>query len=345
MVLVDTRRLEFRLRPNYAAQVRALPADGLEDFVNDWLAQRVKDYHGHELWRGTGDMGRDVTGYVTERRMEGPWDNFQCKQLGRALSELAAFVELGKIFMHAAAGEFSLPRSYSFVAPRGVSRAVQALTAHPERFRRAFLDRWDTDIAGRLVEGREILITAEIEAMIMAFEFTQIHWLDAARLVNDPACKPALVKWFGDDPGRSPRGVVPDQIQTEESSYVGQLLRLYEDKGPGTFPDAAAALASAEYGAHLRDQRTRFFDAVAFDRFYRDSTPEEYLINFKDEIYHGVVETHGESHADGLARLSQVMKQAAILQASGVLGKHAGPQVKQGTCHQFANEGRLPWHR
>ncbi|MBB4016713.1 hypothetical protein GGR16_001719 [Chelatococcus caeni] len=333
------------MRINYAIQIRALPADRLEDFVNDWLAQRCKDYDSHELWRGTGDLGRDVTGYLTAKRMEGPWDNYQCKQLSKMLSERSAFVELGKIFMHSAAGEYSLPRSYTFVAPRGVARAVQQFIAHPERFRTAFLDRWDTDIAGRLVENKNIMLTLEIEAKIQAFDFTQIHWLDAARLVDDPACKPALVKWFGEDPGPSPRGVVPVEIQASESAYIGQLLQLYEEEGPGAYPDAAAALACPKWGTHLRDQRTRFFDSVAFDRFYRDSTPEGYLVAFKDEIYHGVVETHGDNHPNGLARLRQVMRQAAILQPSGILGKHAGPQVKQGTCHQFANEGRLPWHR
>lgn len=333
------------MRINHAILIRALPADRLEDFVNDWLAQRCKDYHSHELWRGTGDMGRDVTGYVTNKRMEGPWDNFQCKQLSKVLSETSTFVELGKIIMHSADGAYTLPRSYTFVAPCGVARAVQQFIAHPERFKQAFLDRWDTDIAGRLVEKKTILLTAKIEAKIQAFDFTQIHWLDAARLVDDPACKPALVKWFGEDPGPSPRGVVPVEIQASESAYIGQLLKLYEEKGPGTYPNAATALASPDFSTHLRDQRTRFFDSVAFDRFYRDSTPEDYLVAFKDEIYHGVVEIHNDDHVNGLARLSQVMRQAAILQPSGILGKHAGPQVKQGTCHQFANEGRLPWYR
>lgn len=290
-------------------------------------------------------MGRDVTGYVTNKRMEGPWDNFQCKQLSKVLSETSTFVELGKIFMHSADDAYTLPRSYTFVAPCGVARAVQQFIAHPERFRQAFLDRWDTDIAGRLVEKKTILLTAKIEAKIQAFDFTQIHWLDAARLVDDPACKPALVKWFGEDPGPSPRGVVPVEIQASESAYISQLLKLYEEKGPGTYPNAATALASPDFSTHLRDQRTRFFDSVAFDRFYRDSTPEDYLVAFKDEIYHGVVEIHNDDHVNGLARLSQVMRQAAILQPSGILGKHAGPQVKQGTCHQFANEGRLPWYR
>lgn len=336
------------MRTNYALLVRALPPDRLEEFVDDWLKQRVKDYHGHELWRGSGDMGRDVTGYLTEHRMEGAWDNFQCKQLNSSLKEASAFVELGKIFMHASNGQFSLPKSYYFVAPYGVARAVQSYIAHPERFRKAFLEHWDTKISKKLVSQQTILLTPLIEKTIEAFDFTQIYWLDATKLVDDAACKVALVKWFGDDPGKSPRGAVPNQIQSVESEYISQLLDLYMQRGPGKFPDPAAALASAEFGTHLRDQRTRFFDATAFDRFYRDSTPEEYLKDFKDEVYHGVVETHGEKHADGLDRVSKVMKQAAVLQPSGVLGKYAGPQVKQGTCHQFANEGlkgRLPWKR
>ncbi|CAJ5450671.1 Uncharacterised protein [Burkholderia pseudomallei] len=333
------------MRINHAAQICALSADELEEFVDDWLAQRCKDYHDHELWRGTGDMGRDVTGYVTDKRMEGPWDNFQCKQLSAKLSEAAAFVELGKIFMYSAAGAYSLPRSYTFVAPRGVVRRVQHFIAHPEQFRQAFLDRWNTEIAGQLVERQTVPLTSMIESQIKVFDFRQIHWLDATRLVSDRASKPALVKWFGDDPGRSPRGVVPAEIQDSESAYIDQLLKLYEEKGPRTYPNAASALACSEFGQHFRDQRTRFFDSIAFDRFYRDSTPDDYLPTFKDEIYHGVVEVHGDAYSDGLARLSKVMQQAAILQPSGVLGKHAGPQVKQGTCHQFANEGRLPWHR
>lgn len=333
------------MRINHAAQICALLPSDLEEFVNAWLAQRCKGYRNHELWRGTGDMGRDVTGYVTDRRMEGAWDNFQCKQLSSKLSEASAFVELGKIFKHSADGSFSLPRAYVYVAPLGVVRKVQHYVAHPDQFRQAFLDRWDTDIAEKLVDNQVVKLSPAIEAKIRAFDFTKVDWLDANRLVLDPTCKPALVEWFGADPGPGPRGVVPDEIQTSESTYIGQLLNVYQEKGPGAYPDAVTALACPEFGPHLRAQRTRFFDSIAFDRFYRDSTPEDYLNNFKDEIYHGVLDVHFDSHSDHYARLNQVMKQAAVLQPSGVLGKHAGPQVKQGTCHQFANEGLMPWDR
>lgn len=333
------------MRINHAAQICALSPSDLEEFIDAWLAQRYKSYHSHELWRGTGDMGRDVTGYVTDQRMEGPWDNYQCKQLTSRLSESAAFIELGKIFKHSADGSFSLPRAYTYVAPHGVVRNVQHLVAHPEQFRQAFLDRWDTVIAGKLVENQVIKLSTEIEAKIRAFDFTKVDWLDANRLVNDPACKAALVEWFGADPGSWARGVVPDAIQASESAYIGQLLNVYTEKGPENYPDAATALACPDFGQHLRAQRTRFFDSIEFDRYYRDSTPSELLKNFKDEIYHGVLDVHADSHPDNFTRLNQVMKQAAVLQPSGVLGKHAGPQVKQGTCHQFANEERMPWDR
>lgn len=333
------------MRINHAAQICALNASDLEEFVDDWIAQRVKDYHAHELWRGTGDMGRDVTGYVTDRRLEGEWDNFQCKQLTSKLSERAAFVELGKIFKNSADGAFALPRAYIFVAPYGLVRNARDFIAHPEKFRQAFLDRWDTDIAQHLVENQVIKLTPAIGAKIVAFDFKKIDWLDATRLAKDPACKAALVAWFDADPGPWTRGAVPEEIQASESAYIGQLLKVYNEKAPGAYPDAAAALACPEIGPNLRAHRTRFFDSAAFERFYRDSTPKEYLRNFRDEVYLGVVDVHQGAHANRFARLGQVMQQAAVLQASGVLGKHASSPVKQGTCHLLANEGLLPWDR
>jgi hypothetical protein len=333
------------LRPNYAVQITALPDERLEAFVSDWLANRKKDYHSHERWSGAGDMGRDVVGYVTSRRHEGEWDNFQCKQLLVRLSEASAFIELGKIFMHAANGEYTLPRAYYFVAPRGVVRNVQAFIAHPERFRQAFLDRWDTMVASRLVENATVPLTDGIRVAISSFNFEMVHSFDAVRLVADPSAKPALVHWFNDDPGAAPLGVAPDLVQEEEAVYVGQLMDLYTQRSGLTFSGPNDALQHADWGTHFRNQRTRFFEAAEFDRYYRDSTPTDYLLTFKEELYHGVVDVYTDTHKDGLERVTRVLAQAASVLPSGVLGRHARIPVKQGACHHFANEGRMPWKR
>lgn len=328
---------------NYAQQIFVLTPVQLESFVEDWVQQRSKEYHSYQRWSGTGDLGRDVTGYVTSLRMGGLWDNFQCKQLGSKLSERSLFVELGKIFMHAAAGAYSLPRAYVFIAPKGVVRPALAFISDPAKFQQAFIDRWDKFIASHLVQSQVVKLSPAIEFQIKAFDFTKIDYLDASKLAKDPACIAALVKWFGADPGKGPSGLVPAVIDASESAYLGQLLTVYNERGPSSYPDPQTALACPQIGPHLSRQRTRFFDATAFDRFYRDSTPPELVEQFRHEIHHGVVDVHQDDHASKFMRINQVMQQAAVLHATGVLGKHAGPQVKQGTCHMLANEGIMPW--
>lgn len=329
--------------PNFAARIRALDDERLEAFVKDWVSRRTRDYVETQRWSGTGDMGRDVVGYATRFRHEGDWDNFQCKQLSERLSEQTAFVELGKIFMHAAEGAYSLPRSYTFVAPKGVVRNVQNYVAHPSRFQKAFLDKWDQIIAPKIVEKRSVPLTPKIRDVIRRFAFERVYWLDAAGLADDPYAKPALVHWFGHDPGAAPPGITPERPLDEEAPYIEQLIGLYGERLGIPFADYDAALADPNWGQHLRDQRTRFFEAAAFDRYYRDSTPPDYLATFKDDLYHGVADTYRDQHPDGLARALKVLTQASQVSPTGVLGRYAKVPVKQGTCHQFANEGLLPW--
>jgi hypothetical protein len=154
-----------------------------------------------------------------------------------------------------------------------------------------------------------------------------------------------LVHWFNADPGPSPLGVAPDDLQAEEAAYIEQLVHIYGERAGQVFNGPDAVLQHPDWGIHLRNQRTRYFDAVECERYYRDSTPPEYLKAFKEEIYHGVVDIFTDVHRDGLDRVTKVLAQAASVQPSGVLGRHARIPVKQGTCHHFANEGKLPWKR
>jgi hypothetical protein len=217
--------------------------------------------------------------------------------------------------------------------------------AHPRKFRQAFVDRWDEFCASSLTENSQVLMTPKIHEAINAFSFEKIYSLDAIRLADDPYVKPILVKWFNDDPGPAPIGVAPEAVQEEETNYIGQLIELYEQRSRESFANLAAVLAHPEWGMHLQNQRTRYFEAAEFNRYYRDSTPLDYLVTFKNDLYHGVVDIYSDTHKDGLERMIRVLSQAAGVQPAGILGRHARVPVKQGVCHHFANEGRLPWRR
>lgn len=333
------------MKPNFAALITALSDVDLERFVGNWLKHRVKQYHSHERWSGPGDMGRDIVGYTSPERHEGPWDNFQCKQLTKRLGETSAFVELAKIFMHAANGEYSVPRAYTFVAPRGVVRAVQSYIAHPNKFKTSILAKWDEVIAPALVEGALVPLSDEIRAAIESFDFRNVYSLDAVRLAEDPYVKPVLVEWFDEDPGAPKLSKVPETPEAHESVYVEQLIDLYRERTGVPLPTADEVFRHPEWGGHLRDQRVRYFQARDFDRHLLESTPEDYLANYREEVYHSVVDVYQAPYRDGLERLRSVMVQAANARPSGVVGRHASAPIKQGTCHQFANENRLPWKR
>lgn len=331
------------MRQDYARDILALDDKELERFVNDWIGTKVTAYPDHKRFGSGGDMGRDVVGYLTDRRMSGGWDNFQCKQLLKPLTAAAAGLELGKIFWHASTGQFSLPNRYVFVAPRGFKRDVEALIDDPDRFKVAFLGNWDRWCKAGIVAGVKTTMNDTIRAMVEGYDFKAVQLYDAERLQDDPHIVPTLVHWFKHDPGKAPRGVVPDMMQPEETSFSAQLLDLYAEREGFAFADLGEVARHPRHGDHLGRQRRRFFDAAAFRRFYRDNTPADFLVEFNQDVHDGIIDVYDSPRIDRLERLDRVMTQASQVMPSGILGTHSTVSVRQGTCHHFVNEGKLSW--
>lgn len=323
--------------------IYTLDDDDLERLIDDWVGHKTSKYHSSEIFAGAGDMGRDVVGYRTASKLEGPWDNFQCKQLKKTLTRPDMLRELAKIFYYSSQGHFSLPARYTFVAPTGINRRATELLTHPTKLAAALKEEWNAVCASHISDGVVINLDPALEAMIDGFDFNNVDSLDATRLANDPSMKPVLVDWFGADPGAPPRGSTPEEIQPEETKYLEQLVAAYGQRRGTPYADATAALECSEYGGRLKDQRTRFFEAARFKRYYRDNTPGEVLQSFEDDVYHSVIETYHANHADVLAKVDAVMERAAAISVTGVLHKYARVPVRQGTCHHFANDGVLEW--
>jgi hypothetical protein len=50
-----------------------------EEFTEEW-ATSLKSYKDVERWSGPGDMGRDIVAFTTDKKYDGPWDNYQCRR-------------------------------------------------------------------------------------------------------------------------------------------------------------------------------------------------------------------------------------------------------------------------
>jgi hypothetical protein len=326
-----------------ARLILALTDDELEAFVREWVGYK-KEYTEVQRFTGPGDMGRDVVGYLTPKRHEGPWHNYQCKQYGRTLQTSTGLSELAKILYYSHRGEFTIPIAYFFVAPRGVNRNLRRYISKPSELRDVLISQWDAHCAHSIAEGQTISLTPELSAHIAAWAPSSVGTISLDDILLDSAAKAALQSWFGVDPGPAPLGVVPDQIGNSEMPYVQQLLDAYGERDACTIAKDEA-LQHPLHGEHLKMQRERFFDADAFARFYRDNTMQDDIDVLRRDIRHGIAETHAADYADSLRRHDAVMTQAAQIYPSGALARHARVPVKQGICHHFANEGALKWRK
>jgi hypothetical protein len=324
--------------------ILALSDTDLENFVREWTGHKT-EYVEVQRFSGPGDMGRDVVGYLTAKRHEGPWHNYQCKQYGRSLPTEIGLRDVGKVLYYSHRGEFTAPTAFFFAAPRGVNRTLRRLISKPTEFKDTLINTWDEHCADAISKGTHISLDDPLRAFINAWDFSVIRALSVDNLLDDPASKPVMAKWFGQDPGRAPLGVVPPEFEAREMPYVGQLLEAYSERDQRIFAGHADVKAHAEHGPHLDMQRERFFDADAFSRFYRDTTMQEEIDILRRDMLHGVAEVHRANHNDSLARLDAVMTQAANVRPSGALSRYARVPVKQGICHHFANEGQLIWRK
>ncbi|WP_145963545.1 ABC-three component system protein [Bradyrhizobium algeriense] len=330
---------------NTAIRLQEIDDAELEQFIEIWIERRSQRYCSVERIGAANDKGRDVIGFLTDRKHEGEWDLFQCKRKtrGGSLGTPEAMTELGKLFYHHLEGAYrTLPVSYTFVSPRGVVGPLRDLILNPSTMGPYLIVHWDKYCLTKITGKTSVPLTLELRRAIEAFDFARVGYMTAPMIVKDPEAAPALSKVLGLLPEEAPRGHAPTAIQDEELPYIAQLLEVYRGVSAASLVNADAVLADAVHGEHLRRQRTRYFEAASFRRFHRDNTAPGALETFQHDIYHGVIEVYSETYATGLCRLDAVMKHAGILQTS-VLGRSTREPVRQGICHHLANEGRMKW--
>ena len=70
--------------------------DELEQFCRRWV-ERKAGYFEVKRFGSSGDLGRDVVGFVTSSRHEGKWDNYQCKQYRARIDKGRGLLAIGKV--------------------------------------------------------------------------------------------------------------------------------------------------------------------------------------------------------------------------------------------------------
>ncbi|HEB5430659.1 TPA: hypothetical protein R0F53_003857, partial [Klebsiella pneumoniae] len=161
--------------PIFPPQQRLLTysPDEWEGFVEEWAYYCLTTKYEHVLrFSGAGDMGIDVAGFVGDERLLGVWDNFQCKHYGNAIRPSDVWVEFGKIIWYSYKGEYTVPRRYYFVSPRGAGTSLSRLFSNDTKLREELLANWDKHVKNAITSTQEVLLDAKLRAYVDSFDFT-----------------------------------------------------------------------------------------------------------------------------------------------------------------------------
>jgi hypothetical protein len=317
-----------------------------EEFVEEWAYFCLKkQYKEVKRFSGARDRGIDIAGFTDKRRLQGVWDNYQCKHYDKALIPTTAWPEIGKILWYSFNGEYTPPRQYFFVAPHGTGTTLTALLADPDKLKRELIANWDKHCRKAITSTRETPLEGAFLDYVEAFDFSIFGSKTALELVNDHRSTPYHAIRFG--VGLPPRPIPatpPEGIADEESRYVAELLKAYAEHKGEPVRDAEALKSWPKLKEHFGRQRVAFYHAESLRIYARESVPVGVFENFQEEIFTGVIDTHDAEHADGYRRVVAVTKAARELQiTSNPLITQARPQDRDGVCHQLANDSRLQW--
>lgn len=320
----------------------------LEDLVKKWLARLKGDYHAFERPTASADMGRDAVGFLSNRRYDGDWHNFQCKHLKAPLGSGEFAVELGKIFHYACAGEFTLPARQIFVSPNSAVRPVKKLIDRPSLIGEFLLNNWNR----YCLEGistTKCPLTPDIEAAIRTYDFSKVALWKASELVEKPHMRAVMHEHIDIDPGEAPRirdCDIPAELLDEEHPYVSQLVTVFAKASGIDFLSHDQVVADTKYGPLMMLARRRYLERHGFRRHFRDNLPDTQINAVDEDVCTTVIDRyHKMNGAPLFSRLADVMTVAATAPIAGALGRHnrVTPAVKQGVCHHLANIGTMPW--
>ncbi|HOV87817.1 MAG TPA: hypothetical protein PLM79_15765 [Syntrophobacteraceae bacterium] len=326
-------------------RVATFSPDDWECFVEEWATSLEDTYVHVARFGGSGDLGVDVVGFVSDRTFNGGWENYQCKRYENPLRPSDIWVEIGKIVYYSFKDEYPPPRKHLFVASRDVGTSLQKLLGDPEKLKEQTKANWGKHCMGEITSTASIPLEGVLLDYFERFDFSIFSAKSVVELIAGHA-KTSFhsVRFGGGLPPRPAAAEPPSEHEAIESRYIQQLFEAYEDHLGRSVHKVSDLSAEPKLARDFLRQRERFYHAESLRNFARDTVPEGTFERLQDEIYYSVIDTCEADHHDGFERMRATVAQAAQLPTtSNPLASVILVQDRQGVCHQLANADRLSW--
>ncbi|MBF8179704.1 hypothetical protein [Herminiimonas contaminans] len=169
----------------YDRRILEMDDTELEKFVRQWIGKKTSKYDDVKRFSGTGDLGRDVVGFISKQKHEGLLDNYQCKQFARSLPTDTGLLELGKILYYAYLGKFTAPNAYIFIAPRGINKNLESLIQNPSKLQQTLVSEWNKYCANKIIENQNVPLHTGLKSFLMAYDFSKVSRMTVSDMLLD----------------------------------------------------------------------------------------------------------------------------------------------------------------
>lgn len=316
-----------------------MSADEWEIFTLELVYHLSKDYEVVTRCAGAGDKGRDVIG-----RFPSGWDNYQCKHYGEKLSVANVVTELGKLVYYTWRGDYTIPREYRFVTPKGCSSDCIDMLANKARIKTEIIRRWDNSCRDKITKTQSIPLEGELLEHLNSIDFSFVDEMSSLDLVERHSKTPYHSSRFGTYHLKRPqvKKGVPEIFGDNEKIYIEALLHAFSDADGTEY--SLEDIKASEYKEDLDRARINFFSAESLETFTRDAFPTGCYAELKDECYEGVYSVVRQKHDNGYDRFLAVSTQSAsIPYSSHPLVHYIQTSDRKGLCHQLVNDRKVRW--
>lgn len=289
---------------------------------------------------GAGDMGRDVIAY----NEDGSWVNYQCKYYGKKLPLRDALLEIGKLVYYSLKGEYTIPKEYYFIAPKGASLSLIQHLMDTDKLKEELLARWDGICKKNITRKEDIPLDDGLQKYIKDIDFNIFDHIPPLDIIDLHSTTPHHAMRFGDDRKERPVPPTPPQSPTsEEFGYTSELLKAFSDKENQSI-DAENLPNFSQYRREYESARKNYYCAEGLEKFSRDWLTDKTFKDLLDECYEVISPVVLIDHPNGFDRYLKASGQAAMSNfAQHPLHHYIQVKDKKGMCHHLANEGTVKW--
>lgn len=320
-------------------RLQIMSAPEWEVFTSEFVSYLDRDYESVTLCGGGGDMGRDVIA-----KFATGWDNFQCKHYKEKLSIADVAAELGKLVYYTWKQEYTLPRKYRFVTPKGCSAPCMGIFTKKSRIQGEIIKRWDKTCRDKITSKESIPLEGDLLNYLKTIDFSFVDEMSSLELIRMHSLTPYHTSRFGSYHLKRP--VVPKvklgAVADNEKVYIGALLDALSEADGAEY--SFESVMESEYKKVLERARINFFSAEYLEAFSRDGFPTDCYDKLKEECHEGIDSVLQEKHEDGYQRFLKVSTHSVLIPYNSHPLRHFLQTAdRKGLCHQLVNDREFTW--